>query len=268
MAYQKQRKSDEDDQRRPPPAKPVVIRALRAFKRQYHRYASEAHKQQSKPGENQRTVARWTRNVGVFTIVLSIIAALSACISYLQWREMQRQLAEIRASGEDTRRLIDAASKSAQAAEDTVALNRDNAQRHLRAYLSVEKVWGNLDGSNVTFSVTYRNSGQTPAYEVNAEARFLVAYPGGSVIKMPSEREDALTTIGSGMTLVQLGAIPLPDEQLAIIKDPKAIVVLYGKVTYRDVFNTLHTTSYRFQREKLSDRAWGFVVAPNGNEAD
>ena len=78
--------------------------------------------------ENERTVANWSRRVGLFTLFLVLFSGLGNWIIY-------GQLQEMRSSSEDTKALVKAAQDSAEAAQDAVAVSKDTAQRQLRAYL-------------------------------------------------------------------------------------------------------------------------------------
>src|SRR5258708_36431002 len=49
-------------------------------------------------------MARWTRRVGIFTIVLTIIAGSSAAISYLQWLTLEKSDETLRLTVEATQR--------------------------------------------------------------------------------------------------------------------------------------------------------------------
>jgi hypothetical protein len=104
LPYTQNGQDDEGEQWAPPPRKPVVVRFLRALKRQYHRYAAESEKRKSDHKENERTTAVWTRQVGIFTIVIAFIAAMNVGIVFLQWRTMEKSDQTLRKTIEATQR--------------------------------------------------------------------------------------------------------------------------------------------------------------------
>ena len=83
----------EDGNGKPPKKPPVIVRVLRHFKRRRHK----ANKRQTEHQKNERMMARWTRRVGVFTIILAAAAIASAVIFYRQQTTMHGQLKEMRA---------------------------------------------------------------------------------------------------------------------------------------------------------------------------
>jgi hypothetical protein len=81
---------DEEGQKRHrPPKKASVVRVLRALKRRYH--ARERGNQKDHK-TNERMMARWTRNVGLFTLALVFIGIITAVIFKRQLDTMQGQL--------------------------------------------------------------------------------------------------------------------------------------------------------------------------------
>jgi hypothetical protein len=113
---QEKRQNDKGNQGAPPPRKPVIVRLLRTLKRHYHRYAAEAEKKRSDHERNEWLMAKWTRQVGVFTIILSFIAGLSAAISFLQWQTLEKSDETLRKTVEATQRpwlkIIEASMKN------------------------------------------------------------------------------------------------------------------------------------------------------------
>src|SRR5260370_22505593 len=84
------RETQETEQRNPPPRKPAIIRMLRALKRQYHHRKRYEKKGATEHQINERMMARWTRRLGIFTIVLAFIAGISTWILYETDRTARR----------------------------------------------------------------------------------------------------------------------------------------------------------------------------------
>ncbi len=65
-----------------PPKKTLVVRVFRTIKRQLHRYKRYRQKKGTEHQINERMMARWTRRLGYFTIVLTIITGVTGWILY------------------------------------------------------------------------------------------------------------------------------------------------------------------------------------------
>jgi hypothetical protein len=82
------------DKGKRPPQKPIIVRVVGALKRRYHvrKRAAQENKE-----SNERMMARWTRNVGLFTFALVVIGLITAGIFKRQLDVMQGQLDETQA---------------------------------------------------------------------------------------------------------------------------------------------------------------------------
>ena len=84
---------DEDQKRNPPrQRKPITIRIFRALKRQYHHARGYGKKGETEHQRNEKTMARWTRRLGLFTIILAFIAAITAGILYITDQTLRKTL--------------------------------------------------------------------------------------------------------------------------------------------------------------------------------
>jgi hypothetical protein len=71
--------SDQEAQLLHRPTKPpAIIRVFRSLKRQRH----SRKRRQTEHQRNEQTMARWTRRLGIFTIVLALVSGLTAWILY------------------------------------------------------------------------------------------------------------------------------------------------------------------------------------------
>jgi len=255
----------------PPKQKPQIIRVLRALKRQYHRYAAEYEKQKSDHAGNERMMAFWTKRVGQFTILLAIIAVLSAGISFWSLRVIQGQLDEMRSSGEDTKLLIKAAQDSAKAAQDALTLATENSQRQLRAYVSIESVDCILKDNVIHVTVAVRNSGQTPAYNFSIDAHLegegdfrlgIVNKPVQPAPKITIGRDQTIR-----FTLVRV-AIGDDNNFIPSLKNGDAKLLVIGGVEYQDVFGNAHHFSFRLRSFRFVGETLMIEPDPKGIEAD
>jgi hypothetical protein len=75
-------KTNKIEQRNRPPPKPLIVRIFRTFKRQYHHAKRYGKKGETEHQRNERMMAKWTLRLGIFTIVLAFVAAVTAGILY------------------------------------------------------------------------------------------------------------------------------------------------------------------------------------------
>ena len=148
------------------------------------------------------------------------------------------------------------------------------ARRQLRAYVFVTTAdIGDIDDAqNVHASVSIKNSGQTPAYDlINRGAIDIRESPLKGDL-LPRDRDAAMSksALGPGEVLGKhLGARPLtPDERGAVRSGAQAIYV-YGEVLYKDAFGKRRYSRYRFMHGGTAAvRNRQLVVCEKGNEAN
>jgi hypothetical protein len=87
-------------EQRKPPRPPVVIRVFRYLKRREER-RRHAREQYTGHERNERTMAKWTRNVGIFNLLLVIIAAVTARILWMTMMDARTANAPILAFTHD-----------------------------------------------------------------------------------------------------------------------------------------------------------------------
>ena len=86
MRGEPESQSEKTKQREPPKTRPVIVRIFRALKRYENR---RRRRRNSQHQINERTMARWTRHVGLFTGLLVVVGIVSAVIFWRQLNEMQ-----------------------------------------------------------------------------------------------------------------------------------------------------------------------------------
>ena len=275
MTHQEERQQDKEDERAPPPRKVAIVRFLRALKRQYHRYAAEAEQRKADHTENERSMARWTRQVGIFTIVLSIISGLSAGISYWALLAIQGQLGEMKSGGEDTKRLIEAAQQSAKAAQDTVDLAKETAQRQLRAYVSLRDPQLTVKGTLLRLELKVHNAGQTPAYITTMKIDVSIYNEGKHemiTISQIEPKEFPRAIIGrdlSSLSFIQFDLADAKPETMVLFNDNGSLVLFRVVAAYRDIFQTIRHLRMSFRGAKKEDGTSDLMATPEDkNEAD
>jgi hypothetical protein len=244
MVGEQQSQAEKAPERRPPPRMSVFIRALRAFKRQYHR---QTRRNEEGEAGHQRTMAVWTRRVGIFTIVIAVVSAVSTVIFFFQLSAMKGQLGEMRLSSKQTDQTIAAFGRLAKAAEETAdathnqtQIAADSAQRHLRAYVSVEPVFLKYN-SALSLSAVFevRNTGLTPAGGI-------IIRSGLQVKKLPVEEmdvdaiaKDAETPqpiVFPGQPFTIFEADDFTPDEMVKLRSPQYGLLACVVVEYKDVF--------------------------------
>jgi hypothetical protein len=151
---------------------------------------------------------------------------------------------------------------------------RESAERQLRAYVSVSAC--NIvmaDNGGVTSKIKFRNSGQTPAYNVIPNVNLSATpYPvREGFFKEPIMPERvSRATIGSGGIVERDMILPrlLAQDWRDFIAASKGVFFVHGVVRYSDIFGKPHTTHFRL----IYMGPWGgqcaLEVYKEGNEAD
>jgi hypothetical protein len=208
--------------------------------------------------------AVWERTgedpIALYTLVLMVFTGILGGATFLLWR--------------DTRRL-------ATGAEET-------AERQLRAYVIVDacRAVAIEDGSpgeshtpitvpkRVVAIVEYKNSGQTPAYQVRVDAEAeIMDWP------LDEKRLDFHPTNAGSKTILgrdhereirvdELSASRVSMATYAALRDGQKAFVVWGVITYVDIFGESRRTTFRhFTGGSLSLHGTGMGAHDQGNEA-
>ena len=193
--------------------------------------------------------------VGIFGVTYAI-KTLKAIKR--QAKANEHMLAEIRAAGHQTDRLIEQAEKHADAARKSA----DALVKAERAWLMVDVEWetpkghlsvGSQDGSfNTTAFVTLaaRNQGRTPVWIAEWHAKFEIANT------VPPKPDISGAEIHYGPHPVAVGA----SSELALAPIAAGcpglnkIMLIYGVVKYRDVFT---------REDELRETWFGYLIPPS-----
>ena len=218
-----------------------------------------------------------------------IIACAAAAIfftSLLQWIAISGQWKEMQSASKQTDRLIDAAERIKTSMESSVEQNKkvldasiEIARRDQRAWIGPVQVvpaWRDptnkpiyiKDGFPAKFEVVITNSGKSPARKVRtlikfdtipADRKFSPNYgllQKQSVVIIQPQQRFRMPTPPSQ---------PVSASDIDTIENGKAILYLFGKITYEDIFKTQHSTTFCMTLAPSLD---SFVACDAYNEAD
>lgn len=205
------------------------------------------------------TVADWWMvwvSIGLLTI-----AAVQAAMFYWQLKLM-------RSSARDACRAADAAQRS-------VEVMSQSAEKQLRAYVTVEQVDSDVhvDG-RYSGTVHIKNSGQTPALNVRCWIHsWIAAWPLTETLPPPPDDfEMARSVLAAGAELLQSygRTHPVPEDARPLLRTHEGTLYVYGAVEYVDTFGHVRRTDFRLFRSGgmiQTGTVTGFSHDTHGNTA-
>lgn len=243
---------------------PIVIKSLEAEKTP-ERTEQERPEREEKSA-NERSLIAWT-------IVLAIATIVMAGVAGGQLYMFRRQLRLIRASLTDTKNAADAANKSADAAERTVKIMQDTAQRQMRAYICFQEGHVDLHANEGFYDVTIhlKNSGNTPAYDVQTwRSSQIIDQPEPPAAFDAPQSWGGRGMVGPGAYMGASGTLrhPFTPDDRASIKSGRKMIFVWGEVIYRDAFGERRFTRFRHVLGSETGRGWFLRPAEHGNEAN
>jgi hypothetical protein len=158
----------------------------------------------------------------------------------------------------------------------TIRKMRDTEERQLRAYVfasptSLNRPAAYMPGSmgslNWRFSITFTNSGQTPAYEFQqytasdvmdiptSEDKFVIVPQGARSQAVLPSGENVSTTISQ----------PVSAADFAAIQSGQKIFYVFGEIRYIDAFRRRWLVKFRFMHG-MNQGTNDLVYCPAGNE--
>jgi hypothetical protein len=174
-----------------------------------------------------------------------------------------------------------AAKDSAVAAKAAVELSDRTAERQLRAYVGITLPEdGPATSSFVppaipTIRLGIRNSGQTPAYDVEYSAIVDIrAYPLNDFSGPPATNPSNPITLFPGTFALSWGMTIRPkraltDEEVVSIQDGKSKrLYFWGTIKYRDAFNKPRWTTFCLGFYAVSSKSHQYEPCNRHNEAD
>ena len=146
------------------------------------------------------------------------------------------------------------ASEQAAQMEKTVRIASDTSIRQLRAYVIVDRVGinGVITNSQPTVTVEFKNSGQTPAYDVTSWisiglSKFPLTYSIPEEINFPTMKgsKDIITS-GGKVLLPATMSSPLTIEEIDQLNTGTHAIYFIGKIIYKDAFGIERFTKFKF----------------------
>ncbi|MGB7097644.1 MAG: hypothetical protein WBD95_02600 [Xanthobacteraceae bacterium] len=196
-----------------------------------------------KPSGGSESQDSWLTKdaAGFFTFLLVIVGGFQVALFVWQLRLIRDSLDDAKEAADAAKEAADASKIQAVTGRETLKTIQDTALRQLRAYVFAEPItfanylfnipsrgvgaqpYGGIGGSHrkIHFEITFKNTGQTPAYEFRgltasdvfdepvAEANFALKPQG------PQSR----TTLASGASVNTGGDVHISNEDDAAIRD-------------------------------------------------
>ena len=139
--------------------------------------------------------------------------------------------------------------------EKTVRIASDTSIRQLRAYVIVDRVGinGVITNSQPTVTVEFKNSGQTPAYDVTSWisiglSKFPLTYSIPEEINFPTMKgsKDIIFLVGGKVLLPATMSSPLTIEEIDQLNTGTHAIYFIGKIIYKDAFGIERFTKFKF----------------------
>ncbi len=239
-----------------------VAAALEAIRAQGE--AKDKEEREQSDLNAQWEMAYWAEKMFWATVIQAFFAAIG--IGFI-WRTLHW-----------TKKAVKEASAATGVARDAVNITKDTAHSELRAYVGVPKAEiafpnGRPDEQWLpTIKLEIRNSGQTPARNVQISSTIAIVDRGGVPSDPVTEEPKNMGYLGPGQSIFH-GRIP---QRLRwIIEKPSLqngsrVMFVYGRITYRDAFDKFRWTDFKFyllvDDEGLVDD--DFSVCEDGNDAN
>lgn len=156
---------------------------------------------------------------------------------------------------------------------ETIEQMKITEERQLRAYICWQEGCVAPHASEGYYDVTFslRNSGQTPAYDVQSwRCSSIVDLPEPNAPFQTADSWGGRGMVGPGANMGAVGELrnKLTPEDRINIKQGKRTIFVWGEVTYRDAFGKPRFTRFRFILGSETSRGWLLRPAQYGNEAN
>jgi hypothetical protein len=176
---------------------------------------------------------------------------MQATIYKRQATYLRRGMRVTRQAANAATQAAEAASRAAGAAETSNNQGREMAEKELRAYVSVDKaeIAGIESGGPPVATLTFKNSGQTPAYDLTGMGGIAMGTTFDSLPVPVGSPRQSRSSLPPGTSTQWFHAAPRPliPEQIAALRDGTMTLWVYGELHYRDAFGIDRFTRYRFQ---------------------
>ena len=162
-----------------------------------------------------------------------------------------------------------AAIAGTKAAQDTVAVTRETANRQLRAYISTSLATISGFPGEPKVTIGFKNSGQTPASDACVRALRMLLPRVAMQFDVSESEARQLGDIGPGGVKSSYWMLTdFADADEDMISSGEIVFVITGDCRYRDAFGQQQTTNFRFEMDGtdgLTNRALN--VCDGGNNS-
>lgn len=142
-----------------------------------------------------------------------------------------------------------AAFSAAASARRTVETMKNTSKRQLRAYVNVSATRIDIDNSLVRVVASFKNFGQTPAYEVRARIRMTLDEPPAQAEFQEAAGTEPFGTLAPQGEFQLMAQRSLAEGQADQIQAGSLRLYVYGDINYIDTFGKKRITWYCVQSE-------------------
>lgn len=208
------------------------------------------------------------------TVVTALATIVLVAVTALLWKVTDQ-------SARSAKIAADAASESARLAGEASSQAADIAKKQLRAYVLVEGAGLSCDagGTHIEYvlpesiaigAIRFKNTGQTPALELEAHVRIgLRPQPAPQASFLLQElAATSVMSLGAGHSSQSMAAAPAPitPETVANLSAGIEAIYVYGEIRYLDIFGDRHISRFRLRNKSgFSDGSMTFT--DHGNDA-
>lgn len=277
----------------PPAAQPEphwATRSVEKIERYFHARAAEKQRENAQDRASRRT-ANATVAIAFLTVAVVIVGGLQYLIFKGQLKVMADQLEEMKGTGKQTDELIKENKKLAEAAQgqlealresgkqanilidtnkqlaDAATKSAQTAEQGMKMAQRAELTIGNFEFQNVAVGqspiIKFRvgNIGRSPAYITSKPS--MIAYVD-AMPKSPNYPSNSTNISITGNTnfvidLDQPRPPAITQELFDQLKAGQMFILVYGKITYRDIFDDVWDLGYAMKYESVKDTSGNMV---------
>ena len=256
-------------QQRGSPESPVFVKAIPGEPSKQARDAERAH------AENEKRIADGTIALAILTGLLFLATGILACFTWKLWRDTKRLADDAGKAAETqaglTREAIRHAEANTAAAQNTVRIMEQSAERQLRAYLSIggSGIWPDEYGTSGRLWVDVENTGQTPAYNLTSKVgKLLIPKAECDSFEFPEAVPQAggSVMVGSGCDITLRREFSIAEAKA--VKDRTHRLYLFGRIEYTDAFGQSRFTNYRLYWWDGRMNVENLSRTPHGNDGN
>lgn len=208
------------------------------------------------------------------TVVTAVATVVLVIVTALLWKVTDR-------SARSAKIAADAASESARLAGEASSQAAEIAKKQLRAYVLVEGSGLTCDagGQHLDYvlpnsrpigSIGFKNTGQTPALDLQAHVRIGIrpqpaAPESFALVEMPPA---SVMSLGAGHSSRSMAVAPAPISSQSVqnLASGTEAIYVYGEIRYRDIFGDSHVSEFRL-RNKSGFFDGSMTFTDQGNNA-